>query len=142
MTHSHDNNNSDRLSRIENLVESNSRAIQALIEQRGSEQLQHEQAMASIRAVTDSNARSIQAIIEQQTTDRLNHQERMLQHEARMRSLEENLVETRQLMAQVTETQRGLTKILINHDQDRPSILRSLMTIENKVDQLLDRNPE
>ena len=45
-------------------------------------------------------------------------------------------------MAQVTETQRGLTKILINQDQDRPSILRSLMTIENKVDQLLDPNPE
>ena len=88
-----------------------------------------------IEAIVESNSRGIQAIMEQQATERLRHEERMAR-------LEENLIETRQLMARVAETQSGLTKILINHDEDRPTILRRLMTIENKVDQLLESNQE
>ena len=87
------------------------------------------------KAIANSNSRAIQAMMEQQATDRLRHEERMA-------SLEENLVETRQLMARMAETQSGLTKILINHDQDRPTILRRLMAIENKVDRILERNQE
>ena len=45
-------------------------------------------------------------------------------------------------MARMAETQSGLTKILISHDEDRPTILRRLMAIENKVDQILERTPE
>ncbi|MGK7893723.1 MAG: hypothetical protein AB4372_08880 [Xenococcus sp. (in: cyanobacteria)] len=75
-----------------------------------------------------SNSRSIQAMMEQQATDRLKHEEAMNQ--------------MRELMTRMAETQSGLTRILINHDEDRPTILRRLMSIENKVDQILDRNPE
>lgn len=78
----HNNNNRDRLDRIEAIVESNSRAIQAMMEQ--------------------------------QATDRLKHEEAM--------------TEMREIMRRITETQSGLTRILINHDEDRPTILRRLMT--------------
>ncbi|MDJ0897509.1 MAG: hypothetical protein QNJ55_01775 [Xenococcus sp. MO_188.B8] len=88
-----------------------------------------------IEAIVESNSRAIQAMMEQQATDRLKHEERMAR-------LEENLVETRQLMARVVETQSGLTRILINHDEDRPTILRRLMAIENKVDRILERGEE
>ena len=64
-----------------------------------------------IEAIVESNSRGIQAIMEQQATEGLRHEERMAR-------LEENLIETRQLMARVAETQSGLTKILINHDED------------------------
>ena len=87
------------------------------------------------KAIANSNSRAIQAMMEQQATERLRHEERMA-------SLEENLVETRQLMARMAETQSGLTKILINHDEDRPTILRRLMAIENKVDRILERDSE
>ena len=132
------NNKSDRLTRIEAIVESNSRAIQAT-----SEAIQASSAnidrlsteWQETKAIVNSNSRAIQAMMEQQATDRLKHEERMAR-------LEENLVETRQLMARVVETQSGLTRILINHDEDRPTILRRLMTIENKVDRILERGEE
>jgi hypothetical protein len=38
-------NNSDRLDRIEAIVESNSRAIQAMMEQRATDRLSHEERM-------------------------------------------------------------------------------------------------
>jgi hypothetical protein len=40
------NENSDRLSRIEAIVESNSRTIQAVLEQRATDRLLHEERMA------------------------------------------------------------------------------------------------
>ncbi len=133
MTHS--NNNSDRLSRIEALVESNSRTLEALINQQATFQLQQNLAMNEMRqsinasnAIANSNSRSIQSMMEQQATERLKHEEAM--------------TEMRQIMSRIAETQSGLTRILINHDEDRPTILRRLMSIENKVDQILDRNPE
>ncbi len=97
-------------------------AIQPLIEQPASEQLQHEQAIAEIRAVTDSVALSLQAIIEQQATDRLRHEE---------------VVSSR-----LTEVQLSMARMLSNIDQNQPSLMTRLSHIEHKVDQLLDRNPE
>ena len=138
-------NNSSRLDRIENALDrliggleetkaitnSNSRAIQAT--SANLDKLSTE--LQETKQIANSNSRAIQAMMEQQATDRL-------RHEARMERLEENLVETRQLMARVAETQSGLTRILINHDEDRPTILRRLMTIENKVDRILEREQE
>ena len=48
----------------------------------------------------------------------------------------------RDIMTRVVETQSGLTKILINHDENRPTILKRLMAIENKVDRILKRDQE
>ena len=139
----------DRLDRIENaldritygleetkmIVNSNSRAIEAMMEQQVTDQAADKLKHQELTAIVESNSRAIRAMMEQQTTDRLNHEEKMA-------SLAENLRETRQLMARVVETQSGLTKILINHDEDRPTILRRLMVIENKVDRILEQNQE
>ena len=123
------NSNGDRLDRIEAIIESNSRAIQAMMEQQSTNTID----LQETKAIANSNSRGIQAMMEQQATDRLRHEERMAR-------LEENLVETRQLMARMANTQSGLTRILINHDEDRPTILRRLMAIENKVDQILEQD--
>ena len=95
-----------------------------------------------IEAIVESNSRAIQAMMEQQATDRLRHEERMARLEENLIETRQNLIETRQLIARMAETQSGLTKILINHDEDRPTILRRLMAIENKVDILLDRTDD
>ena len=108
MTHSNDN--SSRLDRIEAIVESNSRAIQAMMEQETTNRLRHEEAMRQMR---EMNA---------------NHEQRIV--------LLENV------SSRLTEVQLGMARMLGNHDEDRPTILRRLMSIENKVDQILDRNPE
>jgi hypothetical protein len=88
-----------------------------------------------IEAIVESNSRAIQAMMEQQATDRLHHEERM-------ERLENNLIETRLLIERVVETQRGKRRILINDDEDRPTILRRLMKISDKVDRLLERDRE
>ena len=46
-----ENTNSDRLDRIEAIVESNSRAIQAMMEQQATDRLKHEEAMAQMRDI-------------------------------------------------------------------------------------------
>ena len=92
--------NSDRLDRIERLLE-------------------------SVAQKTDSNARAIQAMMEQRATDRL-------EHEARMNRLED-------LVTRLTRIEEAQNRMLANMDDDRPTILRRLMSIENKVDTLIER---
>ena len=94
-------NGSDRLDRIEALLE-------------------------SVAQRTDSNARTIQGILEQRATDRL-------EHEARMKLLEDN-------QRQLIQTQRGIANLVASLDEDRPTILRKLTVIENKVDSLIERD--
>jgi methyl-accepting chemotaxis protein len=77
-------------------------------------------ALQETKQVVDSNSRAIQAMLDQAVTDRLNH-------EARMEKLE-NLSE-------------GLINILSSLDEDRPTILRKLNTIEQKTNSILDRLP-
>ena len=94
-------NNSDRLDRIEALLE-------------------------SVAQRTDSNARTIQGILDARATERLEHEERM-------KFLEDN-------QRQLIQTQRGIANLVASLDEDRPTILRKLTTIENKVDSLIERN--
>lgn len=132
----------DRLDRIEAIVESNSRAIQAMVEQQANIQAQQR----AIIPIVESNSRAIQALAEQQTTDRLNHEERMRVLEENLVELRQNLTETRQnltetrqLMSRMVEVQSGLNKVLVDHDQERSIILRRLITVEKKVDTLIER---
>ena len=101
MTNSNGNNSSDRLDRIE--------------------------------AIVESNSRTIQGILEQQATDRLKREEEKAEHIERMRFLEEN-------QRQVIQTQRGIANLVSSLDEDRPTVLRKLMAIENKVDTLIERD--
>ena len=100
MTNSNGNNN-DRMDRIERLLE-------------------------SVAQRTDSNARAIQAIIEQRATDRLEHEEKI-----------EFLTENQR---QIIQTQKGIANLISSLDEDRPTILRKLTTIENKIDALVERD--
>jgi hypothetical protein len=72
------------------------------------------------KKVVDSNSRAIQAMLDQAATDRLNH-------EARMEKLE--------------RLSEGLVNMLSSIDEDRPTILRKLNTIEQKTNSILDRLP-
>jgi predicted Zn-dependent peptidase len=47
--------------------------------------------------------------------------------------------ELRQAMIQLADTQEGIARLLGSLDEDRPTILRKLNTIEGKVDSLLQR---
>lgn len=86
-----------------------------------------------IEAIVESNSRAIQAMMEQQATDRLKREEEKAQHEERMRFLEEN-------QRQLIQTQRGIANLVSSLDEDRPTVLRKLTAIENKVDSLIERD--
>jgi uncharacterized protein YpbB len=72
------------------------------------------------QVIVESNSRAIQAMLDQAATDRLNH-------EARMEKLE--------------SLSEGLINMLSSIDEDRPTILRKLNTIEQKTDSILSRLP-
>ena len=86
-----------------------------------------------IEAIVESNSRTIQGILEQQATDRLKREEEKAQHEQRMARLED-------LMASLVSIEQGQNRMLANIDEDRPTMLRRLMAIENKVDTLIERD--
>lgn len=119
------NNSEDRLDRIETLLEvtvqglsetrklteSNSRAIES-----------NTRNIAETKKITESNSRAIQAILDQRARDQLKH--------------EQQLEEQRELNRKMTRYIDGLGKMMTNIDEDRPTILRKLTTIENKLDSL------
>jgi hypothetical protein len=82
--------------------------------------------LGRIEAIVESNSRAIQAMMEQRATDRLEHEERI-------RFLEEN-------QRQLIQTQRGIANLISSLDEDRPTVLRKLTAIENKVDSLIERD--
>jgi hypothetical protein len=84
--------------------------------------------LLELKNIVMSNSRSIQAMQEQRETDRLLHEERMLKIE--------------QAIIQLTNVEQGLTNMLVGLDENQPTILRRLMSIENKVDRILDRNQD
>ena len=71
-----------------------------------------------VEAIVESLARSAQAI----TND----------HEERIQTLED-------VVARLTRIEDAQNRMLATIDDDRPTVLRRLMSIENKVDQILDR---
>jgi chromosome segregation ATPase len=124
-------NGSNRLDRIE-----------AILESLGRRQEDHERRQEQIDRRIESNARAIQAMIDGRVQERLEHEQRMeqygfiiQQHETRMQRLEE-------ILNRVVNVQEGLTRMLVSLDDDRPTILRRLNSIENKVDQILERERE
>ena len=114
-------NNSDRLDRIEQLFEQNEIRLGRMI-------LQQESDNRRMLAIE----RTIQAMLEQRATDKLEH-ERMRFSEERINRLEDVAVK----LANIEEAQN---KMLVSIDEDRPTVLRRLMAIENKVDSLIERD--
>lgn len=91
--------------------------------------------MVELKALAQSNGRAIQSMLDQAATDRLKREEEKVAHEERMARLEAN--------AEIlVNTQRGIAGLLGSLDEDRPTILRKLNTIENqvaKIDTIIDR---
>ncbi len=126
------NNGSERLDRMEALL---SETIQGLVETRkiteanSRDIAETRRAIAETKQITESNARAIQAMVEARATERLEQERKNEQHEQQMQELAS-------IMNRVVALQDGLGKMTANIDSDRPTILRKLNTIENKVDRL------
>lgn len=79
-----------------------------------------------LQQLVASNARTIQAMLEQQETTRLRH--------------EEQIDEIRQAMLRLERVEEGLINMMVSIDDDRPTVLRRLTSIENKVDRILEKD--
>ena len=89
--------------------------------------------LESVIQRTDSNARTIQGILDARATERLEHEERMAR-------LEDTVVRLDDTVARLTRIEEAQNRMLANMDEDRPTVLRRLMAIENKVDSLIERD--
>jgi uncharacterized membrane protein len=72
-------------------------------------------------------------MMEQRATDRLEHEERI-------KRLEDTVIRLDDTVARLTRIEEAQNRMLASMDEDRPTVLRKLMSIENKVDTLIDRN--
>lgn len=88
-----------------------------------------------IEALLESSARSIQALAEAIATDRLNR----LEFQEEMQRITREAAEERDELRQAT---LGIANLLGSLDEDRPTIFRKLNAIENKLNQILERNNE
>ena len=122
-------NNSDRLDRIEKLFEQNEIRLGRMI-------LQQESDNRRMLAIE----RTVQAMLEQRATDKLEHDERMRLAEERMRVTEERMNRLEDVAIKLTRIEEAQNKMLGSIDDDRPTVLRRLMSIENKVDTLIERD--
>jgi transcription termination factor NusB len=78
-----------------------------------------------LQQLVASNARTIQAMLEQQETSRLRHEEQM--------------DELRQAILRLSRVEEGLINMVVAIDEDRPTVLRRLASIENKIDRILEK---
>ena len=125
-------NGSEQLDRMQSLLEetikitqANSRGLaetrQAIAETRSAIEKVNQTAETALK-IAESNGRTMQAMLEQRATEQLKHEERMRSQAEFNKS--------------VARIQEGLGKMLDSLDSDRPTILRKLTTIENKLDSL------
>jgi hypothetical protein len=85
-----------------------------------------------LQQLVASNARTIQAMLEQQETSRLQYEANRLLHEEQMN-------EIRQAMLRLASVEAGLINMVVSIDEDSPTVLRRLTSIENKVDRILEK---
>ncbi len=72
------------------------------------------------------------------SSDRLDRIEALIESNARaIQAAAEERAELRQAMIRLADSQVGIANILVSLDSDRPTILRKLNAIENKIDRLL-----
>lgn len=83
-----------------------------------------------LRQLVESNARTAQAILEAMAAARLEREEARDEFYAGMQRVDEAI-------QRLTTLQEGVINLLASLDEDRPTVLRKLNSIENKVDRLL-----
>jgi hypothetical protein len=91
-----------------------------------------------LEQLSQSIARGVQAMMEQRVTDKLEHDERMTQLEALSREHQERIRFLEENQRLIVQTQTGIANLVSSLDEDRPTMLRKLTTIENKIDQIIE----
>ncbi|MCW6053503.1 hypothetical protein K4039_26480 [Lyngbya sp. CCAP 1446/10] len=79
-----------------------------------------------LKQLIESNARATQAMLDNMAEARLERQE-----------LRDGMVQLQNAVVQLINVQSGIANLLTSLDEDRPTMLRKLTTIENKLDRLL-----
>jgi uncharacterized protein Yka (UPF0111/DUF47 family) len=90
-----------------------------------------------LRQLVESNARTAQAILEAMAEARLEREEARDQFYAGMQQMDTTIQRLDSAIQRLTTLQEGVINLLASLDEDRPTILRKLNSIENKVDRLL-----
>jgi DNA-binding MurR/RpiR family transcriptional regulator len=93
----------------------------------------------SLQSIVESNSRAIQAMLDQAAEDRLNREEERLAQAQRTQEHEQRMSNMEALSQRLIQVQEGMVNLLVSLDEDRPTVLRKLNTIDNKVDVIIDR---
>jgi chromosome segregation ATPase len=83
-----------------------------------------------LRQLVESNARTAQAMLGT-----------IADAKAEREELREGIIKLQEAVVRLTNIQQGVSNLLAALDEDRPTILRKLTTIENKLDQVLTNKP-
>ena len=82
-----------------------------------------------IKPLIERNATTTQAILDAMAEARHERQE-----------LREGIIQLQSAFMRLTNLQEGIANLLVALDEDRPTILRKLNSIENKLDKILVQN--
>lgn len=91
-----------------------------------------------LQQIVESNSRTIQAMLEAQASDRLQRAELQQQIQTTNARIDAAISRMDESIARLTTLNEGVVNLLSSLDSDRPTILRKLNAIENKVDQMLE----
>ncbi len=86
-----------------------------------------------LKKLVESNARTAQAILDSMVEARQEREELRDEFREGMNKLQNAII-------RLVDIQEGMSNLLASLDEDRPTILRRLMSIENKVDQILEKD--
>jgi Tfp pilus assembly protein PilO len=78
-------------------------------------------------------------MLDQAAENRLNREEEKLAQAHRTQEHEQRMANIEALSQRLIQVQEGMANLLISLDEDRPTVLRKLNTIDNKVDVIIDR---
>lgn len=84
-----------------------------------------------LKQLVESNARTAPATLDAMAEARQERQE-----------LRAGMVQLQDAVVRLTTVQEGIANLLVALDDDRPTILRKLTMIENKVDRLLNQEQD
>jgi cell division septum initiation protein DivIVA len=101
------------------------REMQSAQREMQSAQREMQSTLSETQLLAQSIARGVQAMQDKALSDELKREEERAEHQAQM--------------AELRHISQGLVNMLSSIDEDRPTILRKLNTIENKTDAILDR---
>ncbi|WGV28664.1 hypothetical protein [Halotia branconii] len=84
-----------------------------------------------LKQLMESNAKTAQAILDEIADARQERQE-----------LREGMIQLQNAVTRLTNVQEIITNLLVSLDGDRPTILKKLSALEDKVDELLQQQPK